>query len=54
MAAVYGTTVGVIVRQPRPHATGTFGALLSSNLDFEGTAQGNKTKAGQAVLGQER
>ena len=31
--AVYGTSVGTIVRQPRPQATGTSGALLSLN-DF--------------------
>ena len=37
---------------PRPQATGTSGALLSSDLDFEGTAQGNETKAGETVLGQ--
>jgi hypothetical protein len=29
--AVYGTSVGAIVRQPRPQATGTSGALLSSD-----------------------
>jgi hypothetical protein len=38
--AVYGTSVGAIVRQPRPQATGTSGALLLRRLRVERSANG--------------